>query len=57
MLLELVFNNNNGVCYDQYREDKGISLYIADKRMFVDSQYPPTTSRVSTVEMTEDLRN
>lgn len=33
------------------------SVYKADKRMFVDSPYPQTTSRVSTVEMTEDLRN
>lgn len=31
------------------------SVYKADKTMFVDSPYQPTSSRDSTVEMTEDL--
>lgn len=33
------------------------SVYKADKTMFVDSTYQPTSSRDSTVEMTEDLWN
>lgn len=33
------------------------SVYKADKTMFVDSKYQPTSSRDSTVEITEDLWN
>lgn len=33
------------------------SVYKADKTMFVDSPYQMTSSRDSTVEMTEDLWN